>query len=130
LFIDNINQSSTAETVASGTFKIGYGDGSSATGDFVKDTLTVGGAAIPQFVIGSVSNSTVATPLAPGLEHGIMGVGYGLNEAAVQYGGGAAALRPTVAESFVTAGVISANAFSLWLNDISKLNQRRSKKYL
>lgn len=101
------NQSSTYEYVGS-WFNISYVDGSGASGDYVSDTVTVGGAMLDrlQFGIGYVSTNT----------QGILGIGYPLNEVQV----GRARMRPynNLPAQLVTDGLIQSKAYSLWLNDL------------
>ncbi|GAB1320160.1 hypothetical protein MFIFM68171_10370 [Madurella fahalii] len=101
------NQSSTYEYVGS-WFNISYVDGSGASGDYVSDTITVGGARLDrlQFGIGYVSTNT----------QGILGIGYRLNEVQV----GRAQMSPynNLPAQMVADGLIRSNAYSLWLNDL------------
>lgn len=101
------NQSSTYEYVGS-WFNISYVDGSGASGDYVSDTVTVGGATLQrlQFGIGYVSTNT----------QGILGIGYPINEVQV----GRAGMRPynNLPAQMVAEGLIQSKAYSLWLNDL------------
>lgn len=101
------NDSSTY-TYLNSLFNISYVDGSGAAGDYVEDTVKIGDATITnqQFGIGYTSTS----------EEGILGIGYPINEVAVQYNGGKS--YSNVPESLVSSGAISTNAYSLWLNDL------------
>jgi hypothetical protein len=101
------NSSSTYEYIGS-YFNISYVDGSGASGDYVSDTVTVGGQKIDQLQFGvgySSSNS-----------QGILGIGYALNEVQV----GRAGLSPykNLPAQMVADGHINSNAYSLWLNDL------------
>jgi hypothetical protein len=101
------NSSTTYQYVAS-NFNISYVDGSGASGDYVKDTVTIGSSALTgqQFGIGYSSSSS----------EGILGIGYRLNEVWVGRNG----LSPydNVPANMVTQGLINSNAYSLWLNDL------------
>jgi hypothetical protein len=101
------NQSSTYQYIGS-YFNISYVDGSGASGDYVSDTVTVGGATLKrlQFGVGYVSTNS----------QGILGIGYPLNEVQV----GRAGLRPypNLPAQMVAEGLIQSNAYSLWLNDL------------
>lgn len=101
------NSSSTYSYVGS-YFNISYVDGSGADGDYVTDTITVGGATLPklQFGIGYRSTSS----------QGILGIGYAINEVQV----GRAGMRPydNLPLALVKAGFVRSNAYSLWLNDL------------
>ncbi|KAI0443388.1 aspartic-type endopeptidase [Xylaria telfairii] len=101
------NDSSTYEFVGS-WFNISYVDGSGASGDYVSDTVTIGGTTLDrlQFGIGYSSSSS----------QGILGIGYPVNE--VQVGRAGKAAYDNLPAAMVTAGSISRNAYSLWLNDL------------
>jgi hypothetical protein len=83
-------------------------DGSGASGDYVTDTLDIGGATLAgqQFGIGYTSSAS----------EGILGVGYQLNE--VQAGRLGKQVYDNVPAKMVTDNLISSNAYSLWLNDL------------
>ncbi|KAG5355177.1 Acid protease [Yarrowia sp. B02] len=68
----NPKKSSTYQDYKPG-FGISYGDGSHASGDWVKDTVTFGGASVPQFVFAAASSVNS--------ELQIFGIGYTGNEA-------------------------------------------------
>ncbi|KAI8950877.1 aspartic-type endopeptidase [Xylaria longipes] len=101
------NDSSTYEYVGS-WFNISYVDGSGASGDYVSDTVTIGGTKLDrlQFGIGYSSTST----------QGILGIGYPVNE--VQVGRAGKDAYDNLPAAMVTSGTISRNAYSLWLNDL------------
>ncbi|AEO68924.1 uncharacterized protein THITE_2155501 [Thermothielavioides terrestris NRRL 8126] len=101
------NASSTSEYVGS-YFNISYVDGSGASGDYVSDTVTIGGHKIDRLQFGVGYQSTNA--------QGIMGIGYPLNEVQV----GRAGLRAynNLPAQLVADGVIQSKAYSLWLNDL------------
>ncbi|CAO2648271.1 Nn.00g075380.m01.CDS01 [Neocucurbitaria sp. VM-36] len=103
----NANDSSTYEYV-NGVFNVSYADGTGASGDYAKDTFRFGGQTIKelQFGVGYSSSSP----------EGILGIGYTINEAAVNHGG----LKPypNLPQKLVDDGTINTNAYSLWLNDL------------
>lgn len=103
----NANDSSTY-TYLNSDFNISYVDGSGSAGDYVSDTVKIGGTTLTgqQFGIGYESSS----------QEGILGIGYPINEVAVQYNGGKT--YSNVPQSLVKAGAINTNAYSLWLNDL------------
>ncbi|KAI0480645.1 eukaryotic aspartyl protease [Xylariaceae sp. FL0804] len=103
----NANDSSTQEYVGS-WFNISYVDGSGASGDYVTDTVTVGGTTMDslQFGIGYTSSSG----------QGILGIGYPVNE--VQVGRAGMDAYQNLPAKLVASGDISRNAYSLWLNDL------------
>ncbi|KAJ4419041.1 hypothetical protein N0V82_005164 [Gnomoniopsis sp. IMI 355080] len=103
----NANDSSTYKYVGS-WFNISYVDGSASSGDYVTDTMKLGGTTISdlQFGIGYKSSSA----------QGILGIGYTANEVQV----GRAGLSPynNLPAKMAADGTIQSNAYSLWLNDL------------
>ncbi|KAI0907514.1 aspartic-type endopeptidase [Ustulina deusta] len=101
------NDSSTYEYVGD-WFNISYVDGSGASGDYVADTITIGGTTLDrlQFGIGYVSSSS----------QGILGIGYPSNE--VQVGRAGKDPYDNLPAGLVSGGQVSRNAYSLWLNDL------------
>lgn len=103
----NANSSSTYEYVGS-WFNISYVDGSSAGGDYVTDTITIGSTTLNDFQFGVGYTSTSA--------QGILGIGYPANEVQV----GRAGLSPydNLPAKMAADGLIRSSAYSLWLNDL------------
>lgn len=101
------NKSSTYSYVGS-WFNISYVDGSGAAGDYVTDTVSIGGANLSslQFGIGYTSSSA----------QGILGIGYEVNE--VQVGRAGKAAYANLPAQMVADGLIDTSAYSLWLNDL------------
>jgi hypothetical protein len=104
---DNANSSSTYKFVSS-NFSISYVDGSGASGDYVTDTLQIGGQSLKNFQFGVGYSSTTS--------QGVLGIGYSLNEAQVNDGGQP---YPNLPQAMANAGLIQTPAFSLWLNDLA-----------
>ena len=94
------NSSSTYRYI-DGNFNISYQDGGSATGDYVSDTLTVGGLQVPNLQMGVAYHSET--------NQNVWGVGYPIIEGGDSY--------PNAPFQMVIDGLISSAAFSLWLND-------------
>jgi hypothetical protein len=105
-------KSSSFKIVDPNGFDIQYGDGSSATGDYFTDVLTVGGASLKAQQMGIASNAT----LTPGL----LGIGYDLNEASDNAASPESLpfVYSSIIDSMVTQGLISTKAYSLYLNDL------------
>ncbi|KAL5612788.1 hypothetical protein BROUX41_004128 [Berkeleyomyces rouxiae] len=103
----NPNASSTYSYVGS-YFNITYMDGTSAAGDYVTDTFSLGGSTLSdfQFGIGYSSSSSQA----------ILGIGYPANEVQV----GRAGLDPyaNLPQKMVDENLIPSRSFSLYLNDL------------
>ena len=100
------NKSSSYNYVNS-VFRISYVDNTGAKGDYVSDTLNIGGVSIPnlQFGVGYVSTSS----------EGVMGVGYpGLEVQQETTGQG----YPNIPQAMVSAGLINSPAYSLWLDNL------------
>ncbi|MCJ1406513.1 hypothetical protein MMC19_000578 [Ptychographa xylographoides] len=102
------NKSSTYKYVDS-EFDISYADTTSASGDYVTDTLHIGGADVKtlQFGVGYVSNSS----------EGVMGIGYPALEVQVQNDREKA--YPNIPQQMVSQGLINSAAYSLWLDDLN-----------
>lgn len=90
-------------------FNISYLDGSTASGDYVSDTLQIGGQTLSSFQFGLGLNSN--------FNEGVLGVGYQALEVQVNKDGQAP--YPNLPAAMVNAGLINSNAYSLWLNDLS-----------
>lgn len=101
------NSSSTYEYIGS-WFNISYVDGSGASGDYVSDTISIGGAKLDRLQFGIGYSSTNS--------QGILGIGYPINEVQV----GRAGLSPykNLPAQMVADGMIQSSAYSLWLNDL------------
>jgi hypothetical protein len=89
-------------------FNISYVDGSGSTGDYATDTFRFGDVTLDKqrFGVGLVSTSTQS----------ILGIGYPLNEASVQFANDVT--YANVPQNLMNNGYISSNAYSLWLNDL------------
>lgn len=101
------NKSSTYEYLAS-NFNISYVDGSGAAGDYVTDTLRVGGHNFTGFQFGVGYTSTSA--------QGVLGIGYPANEVQVARSG--LDEYQNMPAKMAADGAIASNAYSLWLNDL------------
>ncbi|KAJ5578858.1 hypothetical protein N7450_007725 [Penicillium hetheringtonii] len=66
------SSSSSSHSFVSSDFNITYADGSSAVGDYVTDTITIGGTTIKNFQFGVGYTSASA--------EGVLGIGYASNE--------------------------------------------------
>lgn len=102
-------ESGTYDSTASSTYKfvnddfsISYLDGTGASGDYVSDTVGIGGQTINdlQFGVGNRSSS----------EQGVLGIGYTLNEVQVHRGSGVP--YPNLPQLMVDTGLIKSNAYS------------------
>ncbi|KAI3390749.1 hypothetical protein diail_8712 [Diaporthe ilicicola] len=89
-------------------FNISYVDGSGASGDYVTDTMTIGGTTLSDFQFGIGYTSSSA--------QGILGVGYAVNE--VQVGRAQLSAYDNLPAKMKSDGKIASNAYSLWLNDL------------
>ena len=97
--------------VEQGGFHIVYQDGTGADGDYVQDTLVIGGATVNNFIFALATNASETLP--------VFGIGYAGLEANVQSGGGKAYYNLPYA--LVDAGLVNTVAYSLWLDDLGKL---------
>ncbi len=105
----NCAVSGTYDSTASSTYKlvnhgfnISYVDGTGAVGDYVTDTLDIGGQTITDFQFGVGTRSS-----SP---EGVLGIGYALNEVQVNRGGGSP--YANLPQHMVNNGLIKSNAYS------------------
>lgn len=104
----NANASSTYQYVDS-NFLIQYADNSGANGDYVTDTLRIGGSTLTKLQLGVGYNSTSS--------EGVMGIGYPSLE--VQSANTGAQSYANIPQAMVEQGLIQSNAYSLWLDDLA-----------
>lgn len=92
-------------TSAGQAFQYTYRDGTQASGDYVRDTLTIGGQSLQsfEFAVGTSSKATI----------GKFGLSYPASQAGVP---GGASPYPTIYDILVTKGLINSKSFSLWLD--------------
>ncbi|KAG0645682.1 putative aspartic-type endopeptidase OPSB [Hyphodiscus hymeniophilus] len=102
------SKSSTFDDVERNGFNISYVDGTGVSGDYFQDTLTVGGSTVKQLEMGLATEGTIGV--------GIMGIGYNTTEANVDTGNGTE--YANLPQALQNAGLINANAYSLWLDDL------------
>lgn len=99
--------SSTYTVVQPGGFNTSFGDGSTATGPYSRDSVTIGDVILHNVQMGIATEVDSTSGFAVGL----MGLGYSANEATdTPY--------PNMPEVLVDAGVISSRLYSVFLNDI------------
>ena len=104
------SSSKTFAVVEQNGFNISYVDGTGASGDYVQDTVAIGGATLKNLEMGLASQGTIGV--------GIMGIGYNTTEANVDTGNGTE--YANLPQALQNAGLINANAYSLWLDDLRK----------
>ncbi|KAL4958816.1 pepsin-like aspartic protease [Aspergillus stella-maris] len=101
-------EKSSSYSYVSSDFNISYADGTGAAGDYIKDTLRIGGATIEGFQLGIGYTSS-------SLE-GVLGIGYPSNEVQVARFGDEA--YPNLPQYLKQNGLVQSSAYSLWLNDL------------
>src|SRR5271170_5343633 len=102
------DSSSSTYTLVNHNFNISYVDGTGASGDYVTDTLSIGGQTLSDFQFGIGLESTSS--------EGVLGIGYTSNE--IQVNRNQQQAYPNLPAAMVDAGLIQSNAYSLWLNDL------------
>src|SRR3984957_10006199 len=102
------SSSSSTYKFVNNNFNISYVDGSGASGDYVTDTLSIGGQTLSDFQFGIGTQSTSS--------EGVLGIGYTSNE--IQVNRNQQQAYPNLPAAMVDAGLIQSNAYSLWLNDL------------
>ena len=93
------NKSSTFERSGEDSFSVQYIDGNYAYGDDIRDTLWVGGAALPNLTMGFASWTT--------MRMGVLALGFNDSFSDV----------PNVPDLMVAEGLVESPAFSLWIDD-------------
>jgi hypothetical protein len=112
----NSDASTTFQEVAEGEFLISYADTTKITGDYISETVTIGGTTIQQMLLGLATKAVEPDTADPLL--GILGVGLESGEAAFQESGGEAnQTYPNYVSRLVEGGFINTRAYSVWLND-------------
>jgi len=107
----NAEKSSTYNLTDQGAFTITYADQTGSSGDYIKDTLSIGGATIKALEMGLAYNSSSST--------GVMGIGYSLNEASDDSRTEQVPFTyPSIVETMVSQGLINTKAYSLYLDDL------------
>lgn len=97
-------KSSTFKTVIKGGFSIEYADKTGSSGDYISDTLRIGGATITGLQMGLALKTTTGV--------GIMGIGYDTDEASkTEY--------PSIIDQMVSQGLINTKLYSLYLDDLA-----------
>ncbi|OJJ52563.1 hypothetical protein ASPSYDRAFT_188999 [Aspergillus sydowii CBS 593.65] len=99
---------SSSLSYVSSDFNITYADGTGAAGDYVTDTLHIGGTTVKDFQFGIGYSSSSA--------EGVLGIGYPSNEVQVARFGDDA--YPNLPQILMQKGFIRSSAYSLWLNDL------------
>ncbi|PMD39254.1 acid protease [Hyaloscypha variabilis F] len=107
----NAEKSTTYQLVDAGAFNITYQDQTGSAGDYIKDTLSMGGVTIKALEMGLAYESSSST--------GVMGIGYSLNEASDDSETEAVPFTyPSIIETMVSEGLINTKAYSLYLDDL------------
>ncbi|KAF2122008.1 aspartic peptidase domain-containing protein, partial [Lophiotrema nucula] len=99
--------SSSSYKFISGGFEIQYADGSSESGDYVTDNMTISGATMNniQFAVATRTQSSF----------GNLGLAYAVQEVTVINND--TQPYPNVPQALANLGLINSNAYSIWLND-------------
>jgi hypothetical protein len=96
------SKSSTSKMIKSNGFKIVYLDGGTASGDYITDDFSIGGATIESLQMAHVTRAVRGT--------GILGLGFSASEkASTKY--------PNIIDEMANQGLIGCKAYSLYLND-------------
>ncbi|KAK7914092.1 hypothetical protein PG985_011795 [Apiospora marii] len=104
------SKSTSFKIVGQNLFNISYVDGSHSNGDYFTDDFEIGG--------GKLTNVTMGLGLDTDIPYGLIGVGYALNEAIVADTQKASSAYRNLPVQMMDEGLISTNAYSLWLNDL------------
>lgn len=106
------SRSRTYNVIDQGGFNITYaGPGDSDAGDWVQETVTVGGSA-------PINNTIIGVALDGADGHGVFGTGYNTNEA--EPNPSPNGTYPSVVDRMVSEGLLNRKAYSLYLNDLNQ----------
>ena len=108
LLVDAEASSTFNEVGSPGDFNISYVDGSGSVGDYFTDAFSIGGATLNNFQMGLALDTSIGI--------GIMGIGYNSSEANVFTGDGT--IYANLPFAMVDSGIVTTEAYSLWLNDL------------
>lgn len=103
----NADKSDSYSSLGRNLFDITYADNSYSRGDYFEDDFRIGGV--------EIRNLTMGLGLRTTIDHGLVGVGYALNEASTTT---ADAIYPNLPIAMAQEGLIKSVAYSLWLNDL------------
>ena len=99
-------------------FNVSYEDNSAAFGNYFNDTLRIGETVINNMTMGlALQGDTPFDTL-----FGVLGIGYDFEESIV--GDDPDDIYPNFLDQLVSQGYINTLAYSLWLNDLSKIMLR------
>lgn len=104
------NKSSTFKDLSAGTFFVQYGDHSNTSGDWMSDTLSIGGVTIPNQAMGLAEYNSVRDGSAI-----ILGIGLPTLESSVQT---LNRTYPNVPESLYLNGDIPSWSYSVYLDSL------------
>jgi hypothetical protein len=108
------SKSSTYKVAVQNGFSIQYQDQTGASGDYITDTFSIGGATIKALEMGLAYNSSSAV--------GVLGIGYQINEASDSSQSSDPTIAPftypSIIDTMVSQGLISSMAYSLYLDDL------------
>ena len=100
------SSSSTAQEISGESFNLNYGDGSGASGPEYTESVTIGGANLPDFAIGVCNDLRYGSGETSRNSDGPVGLGFqSLNSASPTK-------QPTFAEALVGAGAVSSPVFA------------------
>ncbi|KAK8075581.1 hypothetical protein PG997_010244 [Apiospora hydei] len=104
------SKSTSFNVIGKNLFSISYVDGSHSKGDYFTDDFEIGGA--------KLTNMTMGLGIDTDIPYGLVGVGYALNEAIVADTQKVSSAYKNLPVQMMEEGLISTNAYSLWLNDL------------
>ncbi|KAJ9656048.1 hypothetical protein H2198_005208 [Neophaeococcomyces mojaviensis] len=108
----NPQSSSSYVIIDEGGFNITYaGPGDSDAGNWVQETVSIGGSR-------SINNTIIGVALEGADNHGVMGVGFDTNEA--EPNPSRNGTYASVVDHMVSEGLLNRKAYSLYLNDFSQ----------
>ena len=104
--------SKTYVDVERGGFQISYEDNSAISGDYINETLAIGNTVIKDMTMGLAIQAS--------RPFGIMGIGYDADESIASTDPDQ--IYPNIISQLKAQGFINTLAYSLWLNDLSRIS--------
>lgn len=112
----DVQSSSTFQVTIPGAFQIAYGDGTSDTGDYFTDEVTIGESKFPAGMLTIGLATDILDGNVPNDGHGLVGVGYQALASSFEAASAVNLSAPTIVQAMVENGDIERQSYSIYLN--------------
>lgn len=114
------DDSETFQVLEADVFQISYLDGTGAEGDFFSDAVHIGESTIESGVVAiGLARSLQDGPQLENDGQGLVGVGYWINQAGLDYLATEFNDPPTMIQALVNQGDIERESYAIYLNDVN-----------